>query len=114
MKQYASFTDRAPAEKRVWPFGQRRHSERVPSSLAIQVTRHVDQTVSEHVSVNVSNGGMMLEPAVDGYVGEHLYLTADPLFVSVEARITHQYGDATGIAFVQRVDRPDVLKAAVD
>lgn len=112
MKQFSSFSEDHNHQTRSWPFGQRRQSERLRSDLAIMVSRHRDDTETEHASVNVSNGDMMLEPAVDGYVGEHLYLTADPLFSMVEARITHQYGDATGVAFVQRVDRPDVLKQA--
>lgn len=114
MKQFSSFTETARADARAWPFGQRRQSERQPSSLAIRVTKHRDEMASNHIAANVSNGGMMLEPAVEGYVGEHLYLTAEPIFANVEARITHQYGGATGIAFVQRVDRPDVVKAAAD
>lgn len=112
MKQFSSFAGPSEGERRVWPFGQRRQSERLPSSLVIKVSRHRSDAVTEHVSVNVSNGGMMLEPAVDGYVGEHIYLSAAPLFSGLEARITHQYGDATGLAFVQRVDRPEIARAA--
>jgi hypothetical protein len=113
MKQFSSFS--APAEdRRTWPFGQRRASERLPSRLDVSVSRHRSDTVTDHVAANVSNGGMMLEPAVDGYVGEHLFLDGGTLFSGLEARITHQYGDATGIAFVQRVDRPDVASAATE
>ena len=106
MKQFSSFSPDTSQETRRWLFGQRRQSERRPSSLTVRVTRHRDETASDHLAVNVSNGGMMLQPAVVGYVGEHIFLTADPLFANIEARINHQYGDATGIAFVQRVDRP--------
>jgi hypothetical protein len=112
MRQFSSLFEDRDHQNRIWPFGQRRQSERMPCDLVIRVSRHRNDTVSRHVSTNVSNGGMMLEPTVDGYVGEHLYLTAEPLFTEVEARITHQYGNATGVAFVQRIDRPDVVKKA--
>ncbi|WP_417514151.1 PilZ domain-containing protein [Minwuia sp.] len=111
MKEFKSLIETAVQDGRTWPFGQRRAAERRPADISVRVERHRGPVADDHTVRNVSDGGMLITPRIDGYVGEHVYLDGERLPARLEARITYQHEDATGIAFVARVDRPDVVQA---
>jgi hypothetical protein len=70
-------------------------------SVDISVRKHGSPASQRVRAVNVSTGGMRVEPAVAGYVGEHVFIDAGSALENVEARIAYHDGPATGLAFIQ-------------
>mgnify|MGYP000503878646 CR=1 FL=1 len=82
------------------PPNMRRQHERFEIDVAVNVARHEAQFTRK--AVNVSDGGAFLAPSLEGYVGQHIFLSYGQLITDVEARIVSHRPAGTGVEFVSK------------
>lgn len=82
------------------PPNMRRQHERFEIDVAVNVARH--ETQFSRKALNVSDGGAFLAPPLEGYVGQHIFLSYGELITGVEARIVSHRSAGTGVEFVSK------------
>lgn len=82
------------------PPNMRRRHERFEIDVAVNVARYETQFTRK--ALNVSDGGVFLAPPLEGYVGQHIFLSYGELITGVEARIVSHRPAGTGVEFVSK------------
>lgn len=91
----------------------RRRARRLELNMPIQVFKHHQTQPQDTVALDLSTGGLRIGPVIQGYVGEHVFVSAGNFIDRAEARIVNQDAGGMGLRFVFPLPEPKVEQIAL-